>query len=122
MRLRLRIAAGAVIALAILTATGCDIVNEIKDKRKLEDLVQKGATRAEIARQFGDDYTSYEKGTPSWKDLERFLQREPSSSLRPVRDNAAKYPKIMYYTTMWRMTWIFLDENEVIRAYYFSAQ
>jgi hypothetical protein len=64
----------------------------------------------------------YEKNTPSWDALQSFLNREPATDLKPLRANVTKYPKVMYYTTAWRMTWIFLDDKDVIREYYLTAQ
>jgi hypothetical protein len=110
------------IALCVLAALGCDIADDIAHKKKLEALVARAATRPEIARELGEHYDFSEKGTPSWEELQSFLDREPPSMLVPVRENVKKYPKVMYYTTMWRMTWIFLDEKDIIRAYYLSAQ
>jgi len=39
-----------------------------------------------------------------------------------LRENVTKYPRVMYYTTEWRMTWIFLDEKDVIGTYYLTSQ
>ena len=110
------------VALAILLAVGCESADDVAHRRTLEALVKRGATRTEVAGDLGQGYRMYTKGTPSWADLEAFLEREPSRELRPLRDGAAKYPSIMYYTTAWRMTWIFFDENDRSRGYYLTAQ
>jgi hypothetical protein len=105
-----------------LLVVGCESAVDRAHKRTLESLVQRGATRAEVLRELGPGHTVYEKGTPSWEPLETFLRREPASDLRPLRENVLRYPTVVYYTTAWRMTWIFLDEKDVIRAYYLTAQ
>lgn len=109
-------------AVACLVVIGCDLADDLEHKGKLEALVRRAATRAEVLSELGPGYTEYEKRTPSWEPLETFLRREPASDLRPLRENVTKYPTVVYYTTAWRMTWLFLDERDVIRAYYLTAQ
>ena len=111
-----------VTAVSLVTVAGCDVQGDLEHKKKLEVLVQRGATRAEVAQDLGPGYTMYEKETPSWEALQSFLKREAVSDLLPLRENVTKYPRVMYYTTAWRMTWIFLDDKDVIRAYYLTAQ
>jgi hypothetical protein len=106
----------------VLALVACETADDHEHKRKLEALVSRGAARAEVAHELGPGFTMYEKDTPSWDDLQSFLNREPASDLKPLRENVTKYPKVMYYTTAWRMTWIFFDEKDVIRAYYLTAQ
>ena len=114
--------ATAVALLALLSLAGCQWADDREHKRKLEALVQKAATEGGVARDLGPGYVKYQKGTQNWEALQSFLQREPLSALRPLRENVTKYPTVIYYTTAWRMTWIFLDDSGVIRAYYLTAQ
>jgi hypothetical protein len=117
-----RLKATAVALLALLILAGCQWADDRELKRKLEALVQRAATEGDVARDLGPGYVKYQKGTPSWEALQSFLQRESPSALRPLRENLTKYPTVIYYTTAWRMTWIFLDESGVIRAYYLTVQ
>jgi hypothetical protein len=110
------------VALSLLVLVACETPDDREHKAKLEALVSRSAARAEVARELGSGFTMYEKDTPSWDDLQSFLNREPASDLKPLRANVTKYPKVMYYTTAWRMTWIFLDDKDVIREYYLTAQ
>lgn len=110
------------IVLGFLALVACETPDDAAHKRKLEALVSSRAARAEVARELGPGFTMYEKDTPSWDGLQRFLNREPASDLKPLRENVTKYPKVMYYTTAERMTWIFLDDRDVIRTYYLTAQ
>lgn len=63
-----------------------------------------------------------QRGTPAWDDLEAFLSRESPSDFKPLRDAVEKYPRILYHTTAWQMTWVFVDENGIIRGYYLTSQ
>jgi hypothetical protein len=110
------------IALLAVVLSGCQSPEDREHQRKLEALVQRSASEADLARDLGSGFVKYQKGTPSWEALQTFLRREPASALRPLRENVTKYPTIIYYTTAWRMTWIFLDENGVIREYYLTVQ
>jgi hypothetical protein len=110
------------IALFAVILAGCQSPQDREHRRKLEALVQKRANKADLTRDLGSGFVKYQKGTPSWEALQTFLRREPASALRALRENVTKYPTIIYYTTAWRMTWIFLDENDVIREYYLTVQ
>jgi hypothetical protein len=101
---------------------GCQRADDAAHKKKLDALVAREATRADVARELGEEYDFFEKGTPSWDRLQGFLNGEPQSELVAVRENAHKCSRVMYYTTMWRMTWIFLDDRDVIRTYCLAAQ
>jgi hypothetical protein len=115
------IAASCAVLVSLLVV-GCESADDRAHKSTLEVLVQRGATRANVLRELGPGHTVYDKGTPTWDSLESFLRREPASDLRPLRENVTNYPTVVYYTTAWRMTWIFLDEKDVIRTYYLTAQ
>jgi hypothetical protein len=120
MRLLARLGLQVAIAATVFSAAGCS--DDREHQQKLEALVQRGANRADVAAELGPGYTMYENDAPSWNDLMKFLDREPAKDLLPLRENVKKYPKVMYYTTQWRMTWIFFDDKDVIRAYYLTAQ
>lgn len=122
MTFRPRFVSSLAIAIGLLAVIGCELAADVRHERKLQELVRRGPSRGEVAKELGPDHRMYEKGTPSWDDLQSFLQREPSAALLPLRENAAKYPAVMYYTTARRMTWIFFDENDVMRAYYVTPQ
>ena len=110
------------VAFCVVALSSCQSADDVQHRKKLEALVQKEASRSEATGVLGPGFTVYEKGTPSWDALQSFLQREPPSNLRPLRENLEKYPTIMYYTTAWRMTWIFIDEKDVVRSFYLTAQ
>jgi hypothetical protein len=67
-------------------------------------------------------FEAYQRGDPSWDALQTFLSREPQANFGPLREAVKKYPRILYHTTEWRMTWLFVDENGVVRDYMLSSQ
>jgi hypothetical protein len=112
----------AVALVGLIVLASCQSWDDREHRKTLDALVQRDATESDVARLLGPGYTKYQKGTPNWEALQTFLQREPSSALRPLRENMTKYPTVIYYTTAWRMTWIFLDDKGVIRTYYLTVQ
>lgn len=108
------------VLVACLSLAACE--GDRQHRAVLDTLVRDGATQEQVVKQLGPGVTVYERGTPSWDDLQTFLAREPASDLRPLRQAVQKYPRILYYTTSWRMTWLFLDERGVVREYYLTAQ
>src|SRR4030095_9745130 len=104
--------------LSLPIASACTFANDLAHKRKLESLLKRGATRPQIVSVLGDDYQFSQKNTASWALLQTFLDREPATDFLPARENAQKYPKVMLYSYAWHITWIFLDEKDVLRAYY----
>ena len=81
----------------------------------LKSLLDERATRDRIELVLGKGYRWYEKGMPSWN---------ANDSNRPdsVNEAAKRYSKLMFYTTMWQRTWIFLDDDAVMRAYFTGSQ
>ena len=108
------------IALVPCVALGCS--DDAEHRAVLDALVRSGAKQEDVAKQLGEGMKVYERGTPSWAALQRFLASEPATIHQPLREAVEKYPRILYYTTEWRMTWLFLDEQGVVREYYLSAQ
>ena len=107
---------------ALVGIIGCEAAKEREYKQKLDALVAKGATRADVTQALGERYHLYAKGEASWSALQQFLGREPQSAFSELRQASEQYPRIMYYTTEWRMTWVFLDDRDVIRGYYLTSQ
>jgi hypothetical protein len=99
----------------------CDM--NAPSRRTLERLVRDGANRDEVARQLGRDYILYEKkDAEGWKSVERYWRAKPGDSLREMQGKVNRYPKVMYYTTAWTTTWVFLDEHDIARDYYQGSQ
>ena len=86
--------------------------------KTLQALLAEHATRTRVEEVLGKGYKWYEKGTSSWRAYESALSSEPER----VRDAAEKHPRLMYYTTMWQRTWIFLDDHDVMQVYFTSTQ
>jgi hypothetical protein len=85
-------------------------------KETLEQLLSERATRTRVEDVLGKEYTWYERGTPSWDALRNGDDPED------VRKAIQIYPKLMFYTTMWQRTWIFLDDDDIVQAYFFGSQ
>lgn len=107
------------VVLALLLSTGCE---DFRHRAVLDSLVREGAREGVVVERLGAEPTVYERGAPTWDRLESFLARESASDFRPLRRAVEKYPRILYYTTAWRMTWVFLDDNGVVQGYYVTAQ
>ena len=107
---------------AFLVCSLSPACGDAEHRAALEELVRNNAKEKDVIAKLGTDVAVYQRGTANWSELEKFLAREPASNLSPLRRGVEKYPRILYYTTAWRMTWIFLDQNGVVRDYYVSAQ
>ncbi len=87
------------------------------DAAQLRDLVARGATRTDVARELGNSYILYDKKDPEmWKALEKYWEGEPSD-LRVLREKAERYRRVMYCTTAWTTAWVFLDKDDIARDY-----
>ena len=87
-------------------------------KEKLQSLVDEHAKRSHVEQVLGKGYAWYEKGTASWSSFESPTNEDPEE----VVVAGKKYSKLMFYTTMYQRTWIFLDENDIVRAYFVGSQ
>ena len=111
----------APLAVVAWCTAACD--REAPTRAKLDSLVRQAADRHEVARQLGTGYELYEKSnTSKWKELERYWGGARAQSLRELREKAERYPKVMYYTTAWTTTWVFLDDRDIARDYYQGTQ
>ena len=93
-----------------------------KYRAQLDAIVREGVTEDQLPARLNMKFEVYQRGEPSWVDLQTFLGREPAENFGPVREAVQKYPRILYHTTQWRMTWLFVDQKGVVREYFLSAQ
>jgi hypothetical protein len=121
MRCFARVASGNGIALllALVSSAAC---SDYEHRAELTSLVSEQASEAEVRERLGLQFSAYDRGTEDWKHLESFLDREPAATLVPVREAVKKYRRILYHTTAWQITWVFLDEEGVIRDFYLTSQ
>lgn len=113
---------GAFLAAALLVLFGSAGCDDARHRAILDSLVRDQGIEKDVLERLGGDATIYQRGTPSWVELEKFLARESPSAFRPVRRAVERYPRILLYTTAWRMTWIFLDDRGVVRDFSVGAQ
>ena len=108
----------AVIACALLVGVSEGCTNE----GELQEIVDRKGTRSDIVQLLGPNYILYEKGTPSWSTVETFTYRRDPELAKRFAAATTKYPKVMYYTTTWVMTWVFLDDKDQVREFYRASQ
>ena len=106
--------------LAQLTLVVCLLSVACSDlsRSDIELLLARRATRAEVEDTLG-------KGrwyAPTDPGLAEALAREPSEAYRPVHDAMGQQRGILYYTTVWQMTWLFFDENDRLVGYWLNSQ
>lgn len=111
-----------VLMLAAVLGTWVCSSEDSEHKRVLDELVSQGAHESIVIARLGTWATIYERNTPSWSSLQAFLSREPATTHGPLRRAVQTYPKILYYTTAFRMTWLFFDQDHRLREYYLAAQ
>ena len=117
-----------VVFAALATGAACDALYDSIFKpgspkeTELQRLVKSQANEAELAKVMGEGVRTYRRGTAAWASLEAFFAREPPESLKPVREAMRIDPTIVYHTTAWRMTWVFVDASGIVRGYYQCAQ
>jgi hypothetical protein len=111
-----------VLTVAAVLGTWACSSEDTEHERVLDELVNQGAQESVVTARLGAGATVYERDTPSWSDLQTFLSREPETALVPLRRAVQSYPKILYYTTAYRMTWLFFDKDHKLREYYLAAQ
>ena len=118
-RRRILVAGAALLALT----NGCSIVDpDAPSRAKLDSFVRQRASRAELVAALGSGYTWYAPGTPEWPALLDFLAREDARVYAPVVAAVKAKRNVMYYTTMWQQTWLFLDDSERIESYWTNSQ
>ena len=112
----------AFILSSTLLAMACITSADARYMAELDAIVKEHATEQQAAERLRLKFEVYERGTPSWDSLQAFLRREPADSFAKLREAVGKYPRILYHTTEWRMTWLFVDEQGRVRDYLLSSQ
>lgn len=109
-----------VLSLVLLGSCG---VNEWRaQEAKLDLLVKTRATREQTIQALGTSFVDYSvRSTNRW-GLEAWLQREPTNKWVEIREKVERYPNVLFYSTPWIMTWVFLDEHDKVADYALTAQ
>lgn len=113
---------GSVILVACLgvgTISGC---GGAEHRARLDGIVRDQVSEHQLPSRLQMTFQVRQRGTKSWDDMQEFLAREPQTDLIPLREAVKKYPRILYHTTMWEITWLFVDEQGIVRGYYLSSQ
>ena len=102
-----------------VTSLGCA---DLRYRATLDSVLRDQLTEKQLSERLNMEFRVYDRTEPNWKDLQEFLAREPASNFGPLRETVKKYPRILYHTTAWTMTWIFIDEQGIAREYFLSSQ
>jgi hypothetical protein len=112
------------LVLATVLAAGCGATDDPNAPKAsmLDSLVAQRASWADVAKALPGAYTWYAPGTNAWEGLLDSVRRGGPDYMPPVQVAVRNTRKIMFHTTMWQQTWIFLDDAERIESYWITAQ
>jgi hypothetical protein len=95
---------------------------EAPTKEELDALVQQRASQTQVERSLRGSYEIDIPGTQEWAGLQKFLEGVGPDHYEPVREAVRQNQTIIYHTTMWQQTWMFLDKFGRIESYWITAQ
>lgn len=107
-----------------LLLLGCDSIGfGDPGRRQLNALVEKHSSKQEVVSALGPGSTWFgREGDTDFRHLRAFLDREPTSWGRPLRQAVERGEGILSYTSAWQMTWLFFDGEDRLRGYWITAQ
>jgi hypothetical protein len=110
-----------VLALGLLLAS-CD--SNDPTQKQLSKLVEVRASRAQLESTSGPGAVWYGRdgGGGTGNDLRSFLDREPASWGKPLREAVRRGQGVLYYTSAWQMTRLFFDDSDRLVGYWIAAQ
>ena len=116
-------ALACIVVAAVVSFASCGAVSDpdAPSRATLDALLKKQATREEIGASLIGQYTWYAPGSPAWDGLLQFLRNE-RGGYAPVREAVDRQQEIVYHTTMWQQTWIFLDDAGRFESYWLNSQ
>jgi hypothetical protein len=121
---RLSLASRVAIVIVTVCAASCSAISDpdAPTRATLDALVARHASRDEIAKELTGSYTWYAPETDAWAGLLQSLRGGGTDYLAPVQTAVRQNRKIMFHTTMWQQTWIFLDDEERAESYWLNSQ
>jgi hypothetical protein len=90
----------------------CGLDEFRKQEERVQPLIVQRASKAEVVTLLGSNFIYYSKGSGSWGELSKVLDREGPARMGAVRERVQRWPNIMLYSTPDMMTWVFLDGDE----------
>jgi len=116
--------AGAFVVAVIVLFYLCDPeANERRAKKTaLASLLARHASLEEVTNTLRLSFQDNSAGTTNRAGFEAWMVREHHTMYNPIREGAARYPRVYYHTTMWTMTWLFFDAEGKLQKYYLCAQ
>ena len=123
-RTRLFFSSHVAVIVVALCAASCSAISDpdAPTRATLDALVARHASRDEIGKELTGAYTWYAPSTEAWAGLLQSLRGGGPDYLGPVQAAVRKNQKIMFHTTMWQQTWIFLDDEERAESYWLNSQ
>jgi hypothetical protein len=106
-----------VTVLLVFPFAACSPVNDptAPNQETLRKLLLDGANRHQVEKTLGAGYRLYERGGSGWDSLR-------STSSQKVQEATNRFPRVMFYTTMWQRTFVFLDKDDVMRDFAITDQ
>jgi len=82
----------------------------------IQRLVQSHASREQVVRALGLEFTDYSVGNTNRQWLSRGFYNDRA------RQRAERYPGVLFNTTAMTMTWLFFDAEDKLQEYYLCEQ
>ena len=111
-----------ILATCLMSFSSCGIKEMHDQKAKLDSLLKKRATRAEVIQLLGTNFIDDSVGSTNRGALMQFLQREPTNRWVEIRQKVAKWPNSIFYSTPEVMTFVFFDDKQQVADFALSAQ
>lgn len=104
-----------------LTGCGLGLGEWKKQEAIVKGLIEKKATREEAIAALGTKFYDYSVTDTNREAFLRSLQNDPQR-LVEVRDRVKMYPNVLFYSTPDIMTWVFLNESNIVVDYHLMPQ
>jgi len=86
-------------------------------------LVERRASRPDVEAVLGPGlWYGRERDGGDFVSLRKFLNGEPPSWGKPLREAVQRGDGVLHYNSMWQMTWLFFDETDSLVGYWMTAQ
>ena len=105
----------------VLLLGSCDTGDPTRGQ--LATLAERHASRQDVEAVLGPGlWYGRQRSGEEAVALQKFLDHEPASWGRPLRDAWQRGDGVLHYNSMWQMTWLFFDESDRLVGYWLTAQ
>jgi hypothetical protein len=105
-----------VLSVVLYHRTGPSSQEQRARANALQPLLQSHATKERISEALGLTFEDFSKDSTNRWVLEQRI------SIPKVRQLAERYPKVLFHTTAYTMTWLFFDSEGRLQEYYLCEQ